>query len=80
MAETRLPMIVNCTGGLIANRAFQHPTDPIFQVMLETQDGHHYVLPLSERGCAKLVEVISKWRQFRDFMSEQEPPEPSKRQ
>lgn len=75
-----LPQIVSCGSGTVRNSALQPSTDPILQVTLQTQDGRIYLLPLSEKGCAQLWEVISNWRRARDFLSEQESPEPSKLQ
>jgi hypothetical protein len=39
---------------------------------LITQDGQIYVLPLSERGAARVWAVISDWRRARDLLSGQE--------
>ena len=80
MTTITLPKVVGCTGALIANYAFQPATDPSLTVTLQTQDGQNYLLTLSERGCAQLFQVISNWRLSRDFLSEQESPEPTKRQ
>jgi hypothetical protein len=80
MEATRLAMVIDCSGGSIRNDALQPASDPILQLTLETQDGQCYLLPLSERGAARVFEVISNWRQSRDFLSELEPPEPAKRQ
>jgi hypothetical protein len=71
---------VTCSGGSIANRAFQPATDPSLTVNLQTQDGQIYLLPLSELAISQLWEVVSNWRQARDFLLELEPPEPPKRQ
>lgn len=80
MTAITLPQIVECSGGSIANYAVQPATDPTLVVTMATQDGQIYLLPLSERGAAQLWEAISNWRQARDFLSEQEPPEPTTRQ
>ena len=80
MTATKLPMMIDCSGGSIRNDALQPATDPILTVTLTAQDGTHYLLPLSEAGIAKLYQVISDWRRARDFLSELEPPEPTKRQ
>jgi hypothetical protein len=80
MTPVLLPMIVNCTGSTLRNDDLQPPTDPILTACLVAQDGTYYLLPLSEAGIAKLFLVISDWRRARDFLSEREPPEPTKLQ
>ena len=80
MSITRLPLIEKCLAAGAANPAFHQPNDPILTVQLETQDGQIFLLPLSERATSRLWEVVSNWRQARDFLLELEPPEQDKLQ
>ena len=80
MTATVLPMMVDCSGSTIRNDALQPLTDPILTVRLAPQDGTNYLLPLSELGTSRLFQLISDWRRARDFLSELQPPEPTKRQ
>jgi hypothetical protein len=80
MPATKLPTIVACPSAMIRNDQIQPPTDPILIVTLEAEDKSVYLLPLSEAGVSKLYQIVSDWRRGRDFLSEQEPPEPSKLQ
>jgi len=80
MTAMLLPMMIDCSGSTLRNDELQPPTDPILTVCLKAQDGTYYLLPLSEAGIAKLFLVISDWRRVQDFLSEQEPPEPTKLQ
>jgi hypothetical protein len=67
-----LKQVVDCPGATIRNDAFQPASDPILTVTLIAQDGQIYVLPLSERGAARVWAVISDWRRARDLLSGQE--------
>lgn len=80
MTPIMLQQIVDCTGGSLRSDEFEPATNPILTLTLKAQDGQIYLLPLSEQGAARLWAAISNWRQARDFLSQQEPPEPSRRQ
>jgi hypothetical protein len=80
MTATNLPLIISCSGAGISNPAFAQPNDPTLIVWLGTQDGKTYRLPLSGPAISQLWEVVSNWRQVRDFLSETKPPEPDKLQ
>lgn len=75
-----LQMIVGCSGAGISTNASQIGADPTLTLILESYDGQHYLLPLSEPGVTALQQVLSNWRQTRNFLSEQMPPLPATRQ
>jgi hypothetical protein len=77
MKPINLPQMVKCSAGMIANYAFQPATDPALTVQLQTQDGQIYLLPLSEPAISLLWEVVSNWRQARDFLSQSKPSGPT---
>jgi hypothetical protein len=80
MTVTKFPLIAKCRAAVGANPEFQQPNDPTLTVQLETQDGQIFLLPLSEPATSLLWEVVSNWRQARDFLLAKEPPEPGKLQ
>jgi hypothetical protein len=51
----------------LRNDQLQPTSDPPLTLSLRAQDGEVYVLPLSERGAARVWEVISLWRQGQRF-------------
>jgi len=72
-----LPMIVGCSGAGISTGATPITADATLTVILETRDGQHYLLPLSELGADALLQVFSHWRLTRDFLSDRAPPKTS---
>jgi hypothetical protein len=67
MAPIGLKQVIDCMGATIRNDHLQPTNDPPLTLSLRAQDGQIYVLPLSERGAARLWEVISFWRQGQRF-------------
>ena len=53
-----LQMIVGCSGAGISANAAQIGTDPTLTLILESHDGQHYLLPLSEPGVTALQQVL----------------------
>jgi hypothetical protein len=78
MGPLILQRVVDCPGATIRNDRLQPASDPILTITLKAQDGQIYLLPLSERGAARLWAVISDWQRVRDLLSRQEPPEPTR--
>jgi hypothetical protein len=60
-----LKRVTDCLGATVRNDEFQPSSDPPLVLSLRAQDGQIYVLPLSDRGAARLLEVLSHWRQGR---------------
>ena len=67
MTPILLKQVVDCMGATVRNDELQPTSDPPLTVSLKAQDGQIYLLPLSERGAARLWEVISFWRQGQRF-------------
>ena len=67
MTPIQLKQVVDCMGATVRNDELQPTSDPPLTLSLKAQDGQIYLLPLSERGAARLWEVISLWRQGQRF-------------
>jgi hypothetical protein len=63
MTPIMLKQVIDCMGATIRNDELQHSSDPPLMLSLKAQGGQIYVLPLSERGAARLWEVLSDWHQ-----------------
>jgi hypothetical protein len=63
MTPIPLKQVIDCMGATVRNDELQPTSDPPLTLSLRAQDGEIYVLPLSERGAARVWEVISLWRQ-----------------
>jgi hypothetical protein len=67
MTPIPLKQVIDCMGATVRNDELQPTNDPPLTLSLRAQDGQIYVLPLSERGAARLWQVISLWRQGQRF-------------
>jgi hypothetical protein len=65
MTTIVLTQVIDCLGATVRNDRLQPTSDPPLMLSLKAQSGQIYVLPLSERGAARLWEVLSHWRQGR---------------
>jgi hypothetical protein len=65
MTPIVLTQVIDCLGATVRNDALQPPSDPPLTLSLKAKDKQIYVLPLSERGAVRLLEVLSYWRQGR---------------
>jgi hypothetical protein len=78
MTPITLKEVVDCMGATLRNDELQSATDPPLTLNLKSEDGQIYLLPLSERGAARLWETMSYWTHARGSLSEQGPAEPTK--
>jgi hypothetical protein len=65
MTPITLKQVNDCMGATLRNDELQPTTDPPLTLNLKDQDGQIYLLPLTERGAARLWEVLSYWHQGR---------------
>jgi hypothetical protein len=65
MTPIVLTQVIDCLGATVRNDALQPPSDPPLTLSLKAKGKQIYVLPLSERGAVRLLEVLSSWRQGR---------------
>jgi hypothetical protein len=63
MTPITLKEVIDCMGATVRNDELQTPSDPTLALSLKAKDKQIYILPLSERGAARLLEVLSYWRQ-----------------
>jgi hypothetical protein len=63
MTPITLKRVIDCLGATVRNDELQPTSDPPLILSLKAQDGEIYVLPLSELGAVRLLEVLSYWRQ-----------------
>jgi hypothetical protein len=63
MTPCVLTQVIDCLGAAVRNDELQPSSDPPLTLSLKAQDGNIYVLPLSELGAVRLLEVLSYWRQ-----------------
>jgi hypothetical protein len=77
MTPITLKQVIDCMGATLRNDELQPATDPPLTLNLKAEDGQIYLLPLSERGAARLWETMSYWKHARGSLSEQGPAEPT---
>jgi hypothetical protein len=77
MDPVTFTQVIDCMGATVRNDELQPVSDPALTLSLKAQDGQIYVLPLSERGAARLWEVLSFWRQAAGSVLEKESPAPT---
>jgi hypothetical protein len=65
MTPIVLTEVIDCLGATVRNEELQPPSDPHLTLSLKGKDKKIYVLPLSEQGAVRLLEVLSYWRQGR---------------
>jgi hypothetical protein len=65
MTPIQLKQVVDCMGATVRNDELQPTSDPPLTLSLKAKDKQIYVLPLSERGAVRLLEILSSWRQGR---------------
>jgi hypothetical protein len=65
MTPITLKQVVDCMGATVRNDAIQPSSDPLLTLSLKAKDKQIYVLPLSERGAIRLLEILSYWHQGR---------------
>jgi hypothetical protein len=63
MTAITLKRVIDCLGATVRNDELQPASDPPLTLSLKAQDGAIYVLPLSELGAVRLLEVLSYWHQ-----------------
>jgi hypothetical protein len=66
MTPIKLKQVIDCMGATVRNDKLQPTSDPPLTLSLKAKDRQIYVLPLSERAAARLLEVLSHWRRGRD--------------
>jgi hypothetical protein len=65
MTPIVLTQVIDCLGATVRNDALQPPSDPPLTLSLKAKDKQIYVLPLSEQGAVRLLEILSSWCQGR---------------
>jgi len=65
MTPIALKQVIDCLGATVRNDELQPTSEPPLTLSLKTKDKQIYILPLSERGAVRLLEVLSHWRQGR---------------
>jgi len=65
MTTIVLTQVIDCMGATVRNDKLQPTSDPPLTLSLKAKDKQIYVLPLSERGAVRLLEILSYWRQGR---------------
>jgi hypothetical protein len=65
MTPLTLKQVIDCMGATVRNDKLQPTSDPPLTLSLKAKDKQIYVLPPSERGAVRLLEVLSQWRQGR---------------
>jgi hypothetical protein len=65
MTPIVLTQVIDCLGAAVRNDKLQPTSDPPLTLSLKAKDKQIYVLPLSERGAVRLLEILSYWRQGR---------------
>jgi hypothetical protein len=63
MTPITLKEVIDCMGATVRNDELQIPSDPPLMLSLKAKDKQIYILPLSERGAVRLLDVLSYWRQ-----------------
>lgn len=72
--------LVTAIPAAMENGPFDDATNPTLQVQMDTLGGQVYLVPLSAAAAVSILKLLSNWQPVQDFLSGQEPPEPTKLQ
>lgn len=79
MTPIMLPLVTNAPAAA-RDGAFGDPNAPTLRVQLDTLGGQIYLVPLSVKAATSILKLLASWPPMQDYLSGQEPPEPTKLQ